>query len=61
MQIDEIARTVRVGDTTLHEGELITLDGNEGVFYAGAAEVAIRYPEELLTRLDQLRQRTPGR
>ncbi len=57
LQIDETARTVQVGDTTLHEGELITLDGNEGVFYAGAARVEIRYPEELLARLDALRQR----
>jgi pyruvate,orthophosphate dikinase len=41
----------------LHEGELITLDGNEGVFYAGAARIEIRYPEELLARLDALRLR----
>ena len=41
----------------MHEGELITLDGNEGVVYAGAARVEIDYPEELLARLDLLRQR----
>ena len=57
MQIDEIARTLQVGATTLHEGELISLDGNKGVFYAGAAQVEIKYPEELLARLDALRQR----
>jgi len=60
LQIDESARTIRVGDTTLREGELITLDGNEGVFYAGATEVANKYPEELLARLDRLRQRGPA-
>jgi pyruvate,orthophosphate dikinase len=53
--IDETARTIRVGDATLHEGEMLTLDGNEGVFYAGAAQVEIEYPEELLVRLDSLR------
>lgn len=58
--IDETARTIQIGDTTLHEGEPITLDGNEGVFYAGAARVEIDYPEELLARLDALRQREPG-
>jgi pyruvate,orthophosphate dikinase len=58
LQIDETARTVQVGDTTLREGELITLDGNEGVFYAGAAEVQIEYPDDLLSRLDALRQRS---
>ncbi len=57
LQIDEIARTVRVADTTLHEGELLTVDGNEGVFYAGAAQVEMRYPEQLLARLQALRQR----
>ena len=57
LQIDEASRTIQLGDTTLHEGELITLDGNEGVVYAGAARVEIDYPEELLARLDLLRQR----
>jgi pyruvate,orthophosphate dikinase len=57
LQIDEAARTVQVGATTLHEGEQITLDGNEGVFYAGAARVEVNCPEELLVRLDALRQR----
>ena len=59
LQIDETARTLQVGDTALHEGELISLDGNEGVFYAGAANVEIRYPEELIARLDALRQHGP--
>lgn len=55
--IDETARAIEVGDLTLQEGDLLTLDGNEGVFYAGAAEVEIEYPEELLARLDSLRNR----
>jgi pyruvate,orthophosphate dikinase len=59
LQIDDAARTLQVGATTLHEGDLISLDGNEGVFYAGAAQVEIKYPEELLARLDALRQRAP--
>ncbi len=57
LQIDETARTIQVNDITVHEGEQITLDGNEGAFYAGAAQVEIEYPEELLARLDALRQR----
>jgi pyruvate, orthophosphate dikinase len=56
LQIDEVARTIQVGDTTLHEGELVTLDGNEGVFYLGTTQVEIVYPEELLARLDALRR-----
>jgi pyruvate,orthophosphate dikinase len=49
LQIDMYARTIQAGDTTLHEGELITLDGNEGV--------EITYPDDLLARLETLRQR----
>jgi pyruvate,orthophosphate dikinase len=56
LQIDETARTIQVGESVLHEGEPITLDGNEGLFYAGAAHVEISYPEELLARLDALRK-----
>jgi pyruvate,orthophosphate dikinase len=59
LQIDEAARTLQVGAATLHEGDPITLDGTEGVFYAGAADVEIKYPEELLARLDALRGRSP--
>jgi pyruvate,orthophosphate dikinase len=56
LSIDEIARTITLGDRTLPEGELLTLDGNEGVFYAGAAQIEIGYPEELLARMALLRQ-----
>jgi pyruvate,orthophosphate dikinase len=59
LQIDAAARTIRIGETTLHEGDVITLDGNDGLLYAAAAQVEKQYPEELLGRLDALRQRTP--
>ena len=59
LQIDEAARTIRIGEVSLHEGDLITLDGNDGLFYAGAAQVEKQYPEALLARLDALRQRVP--
>jgi pyruvate,orthophosphate dikinase len=41
---------------TLNEGDLLTLDGNEGVFYAGASRIEVDYPEELLARLERLRR-----
>lgn len=47
---------IRIGDTTLREGELLTLDGNEGAIYAGAAQTQTEYPAELLARLDALRR-----
>ena len=57
LMIDETARAIKVGDITVQEGVVLTLDGNEGVFYAGAAEFEIEYPEDLLARLDSLRRR----
>ncbi len=59
LAINDAARTIAVAGQSLREGELLTLDGNEGVFYAGAAEVRIEYPEELLARLEVLRQQRP--
>ena len=56
LSIDEETRTVSVGDVTLNEGDLLTLDGNEGVFYAGASRIEVDYPEELLARLGRLRR-----
>jgi pyruvate,orthophosphate dikinase len=56
LQIDEASRTVTIGRTTLHEGDVLTLDGNDGALYAGSAQTGIEYPMELLTRLASLRQ-----
>ncbi|MBT9502593.1 MAG: pyruvate, phosphate dikinase [Burkholderiaceae bacterium] len=56
LEIDEGARTITAGGRSLHEGELLTLDGNDGAFYAGAGQVAIDYPEGLLARMMALRQ-----
>ena len=57
LQIDETTRTIKIGETTLHEGDLLTLDGNEGALYAQAVETEIEYPVELLARLESLRER----
>ncbi len=51
----EASRTITLGAATLHEGDLLTLDGNAGVIYQGAAQTEIEYPVELLARLESLR------
>jgi pyruvate,orthophosphate dikinase len=56
LQIDEALRTVTIGRTTLHEGDVLTLDGNDGALYAGSAQTRIEYPMELLSRLTSLKQ-----
>jgi pyruvate,orthophosphate dikinase len=55
MQLDETARTLQIGETTLREGDLLTLDGNEGAVYAGAVHTAVEPLVDLQARLDHLR------
>ncbi|MFD1690868.1 PEP-utilizing enzyme [Azotobacter chroococcum] len=59
LAIDEAGRSLRIGERLLAEGEPITLDGNEGVVYAGVAKLEERVPEGLLERLARLRD-VPG-
>lgn len=56
MVVNEASRTLRIADVDYTEGDVLTLDGNEGRIYAGAAEVVEETPEALLTALQQLRQ-----
>ena len=57
LQIDASTCTIKIGGTTLHEGDMLTLDGNEGMVYEGSAQTQIEYPGELLARLEALRKR----
>jgi pyruvate,orthophosphate dikinase len=55
LRIDLKARTIRLGDMILNEGDVITVDGNQGLVYAGTV-AAVMVPEEaLIERLRQLR------
>lgn len=56
LQIDLTRRSVRLGEQTLAEGDLITLDGHTGAVYLGAARTVREVPEDLLARLATLRQ-----
>jgi pyruvate,orthophosphate dikinase len=58
LQIDEVRREVSLGEQTLSEGALITLDGNEGAIYAGVATYLETVPEVLLARLDEIRRKS---
>lgn len=57
LQIDTAARTVTLAGRELREGDTVTLDGNEGAIYAGAAAIAETAADELLVRLDTLHGR----
>jgi len=54
MQLDEAARTLQFGERVLHEGDVLTLDGNEGCVYAGAVRTVTEEPVALLARLATL-------
>jgi pyruvate,orthophosphate dikinase len=46
--VDVRLRLARVGDTVLHEGDIITLDGASGMVYAGAIDtIQAHFPDEL--------------
>ncbi len=55
LHIDTADRCLRIGEHTLSEGDVITLDGNDGLVFKGSI-ATIKVPEEtLLSRLHALR------
>lgn len=52
--IDLPHRRVCLGEIELHEGDVITLDGNEGRVYRGTVRVIRETPPELLSRWQRL-------
>lgn len=54
LQIDAAERVVRIGGRALAEGELLTLDGNQGVVHAGEVAVVESVPGALIARLEVL-------
>lgn len=55
LQIDLARRTVRLAGQDFAEGDLLTLDGNSGAVYAGAARTVSEAPPDLVERLAALR------
>jgi pyruvate,orthophosphate dikinase len=55
LRLDESARTLQIGDAVMHEGDEVTLDGNDGAIYAGAARIVVEPLTDLRTRLERLR------
>ncbi len=55
MQLDETGRTLQIGEAMLHEGDLLTLDGNDGAVYGGAVHTAVEPLVELQARVKSLR------
>jgi len=56
LQIDPTRRCLQLGNQTLAEGELLTLDGNTGHIYAGQLQRHLVQDQKLFDRLTCLRQ-----
>lgn len=56
LELDVTRKTMRLGDIVLHEGDLVTLDGNDGAIYAGALQIVVEPVVELQLRLKRLRE-----
>jgi pyruvate,orthophosphate dikinase len=58
IHIDDIKRCATIGDTTLHEGDVVTIDGGNGKVYAGEVPTVQaefnEYMETLLKWADQV-------
>jgi pyruvate,orthophosphate dikinase len=48
LEFDAKNRTCRIGGKTLREGDVVSLDGNEGCVYSGALEMVTERPEREL-------------
>jgi len=50
--INDVLRSAQIGETTLHEGDVVTIDGGTGHVYAGEVPtVEAEFSEELATLL----------
>jgi len=57
---DEATGRIRFGAQEFTEGDLLTLDGNEGMIYAGRTEIREQVPEDLLAGIAALREAAAG-
>ena len=55
LHIDTGARTIRLGERVINEGDVLTLDGNDGCIYAGAVAAVMVPDGMLIERLGALR------
>ncbi|WP_244106523.1 PEP-utilizing enzyme [Paraburkholderia phenazinium] len=55
LRLDEAQRTLQLGDVVMHEGEEVTLEGNDGAIYRGAVRRVVEPLGDLCARLARLR------
>lgn len=60
LRIDGSARSCRFGEHVIQEGDEISIDGSQGLIYAGAAEVRESRPDALLREIKKWQKKHAG-
>jgi pyruvate, orthophosphate dikinase len=56
LHVDEAMATCRLGSRTLHEGDVLTIDGDSGLIYTGRVDVVINRPDDALAIIESWRR-----
>jgi len=56
LEIDLARHSCRIGKQTVHEGDVVSIDGNQGGIYLGRVEVITEHPERELAAIQAWRQ-----
>jgi pyruvate,orthophosphate dikinase len=54
--VDEAVQSCMLGSRVLHEGDVITIDGDSGLIYAGLVDVVIDRPDDALATIESWRR-----
>jgi pyruvate,orthophosphate dikinase len=56
LRVDDAMQTCVLGSRALHEGDVITIDGDSGLIYAGPVDVVVDRPDEALAIIESWRR-----
>jgi pyruvate, orthophosphate dikinase len=56
LHLDETTQACTLGSRALHEGDVITIDGDSGLIYAGRVDVVVDRPDEALATIESWRR-----
>jgi pyruvate,orthophosphate dikinase len=60
LSVDVTAHCARLAETTIKEGEWVSIDGNAGTIYLGRGQLVLNRPEAELAEIERWRRQTAG-
>jgi pyruvate, orthophosphate dikinase len=60
LHVDETMQACTLGSRVLHEGDVITIDGDSGLVYAGRIDLVVDRPDEALAIIESWRRQMSG-